>query len=79
MTTLDEQFEELGKELKKLATVKGRWMKNVWFESALLASLVMILASLIMLALSSTPTTPLPSTETPLERTIYPDMHQDYP
>ncbi len=79
MTTLAEQFEKLGKELKVLSLVRGRWMKNIWFESALLASLVMILASMVMLAISSSPTTPTPSAETPLQRTIYPSMYQDYP
>jgi len=81
VTTLAEQLEELGKELKKLANVRGRWMKNVWFEAALLASLVLILSSLAVWAIcpSPSPTPILPSTETPLQRTIYPDMHQDYP
>jgi len=83
MTTLAEQMEELSKAFKKLANVKGRWMKNVWWESALLASLIMIIGSLVLMVIwsvpPSSPTHPLPSTETPLQRTIYPDMHQDYP
>ena len=52
MTTLAYQIEELKRELQKLATVRGRWMKNAWFESALLASVIMIIASLVFFCLS---------------------------
>ncbi len=38
-----------------------------------------LLLGLFLIAIDPIGKTPLPPTETPLQRTIYPDMHQDTP
>lgn len=48
-----------------LFAIRGRWMKNIWFESALLAALVLMVSSLAILAICPKPTTTIQSTETP--------------
>ena len=53
--------------------------KNVLVEFALIVSMLCLFAAMFFLCIWSAPTTTLPGTETPLQRTIYPDMHQDYP
>lgn len=74
MIIVSDQIEELRQELKKLFTIKGRWMKNIWIESAILASWIVFLFGMLLLWSSIISTTPLPHTETPLQRTIDPDM-----
>lgn len=75
-----EQVEELGKELKKLSAIRGRWMKNIWMESAILASLaslVIFLCGMILLFHNSNPTTSLSDTEKPTPIAIYGSEQHD--